>query len=267
MRSGGFKVLALVVIWVLNLVASACPFVFNSRSWVSKAESLAGGIFIGSALIHLIPESLHSFEVVSRHPLAPFISLGCFTVLLCIEVLVESHHQRSDSTELLRSSEGAPYAAMAPGRISPGSWVLFHGFVEAIAFGVIESMPVLLALFCAIIGHKPVETFALGLRLLRDRPTKAVYFAMMAIFSSVAPLTICLTMEIGRNASRWFFAVVTSASAGAFLFVGCHELGEIIHHAGNWALDAKLIHLGCFAVGALWMAAFALVGGEHDHDH
>jgi zinc transporter 1/2/3 len=240
---------------------------------MSKAEALAGGVFIGSALLHLIPESLHSLE----HPLASIVSLICFILLLAVELIAGSHPEHSDSTELLRSSEEArpkrefhPYATMATGRIASVTWVLyfvliFHGFVEAIAFGVIESTSVLLALFCAIIGHKPVETFALGLQLLKSRPSRGTYMALMAGFSAVAPVTIFVAMELGKNASKLFSGVVTSASAGAFLFVGCHELGELLHHAQKWALSGKIVHLGFFIAGAVWMAIFVLIGGEHEH--
>jgi zinc transporter 1/2/3 len=273
MSGQGLKVGALLAIWVLNLAASACPFWVTSSSWVSKADALAGGVFIGSALVHLIPESLRAFEAVSDRPLAPLVALACFALLLAVELLAGAHADASDSPELHRSSDSswqrAPYATMS-GRISSVSLVLyfvllFHGFVEALALGVAESRTVLLALFCAVVGHKPVEAFALGLQLLRSRPTRATYAAMMGAFSSVAPLTILLTMELGRGAPAWFSAVVTAASAGAFLFVACHEVAELLHRAHKMGASAKITHIAFFVAGVAWMAAFGLLGEKHEH--
>jgi zinc transporter 1/2/3 len=281
MNIDGFKFLAAVVIFILNVASSVAPLCFTSRTWISKAESLAGGVFIGSAIVHLIPESLHSFEGLSSSALAPIIILICFSILLVIEVFAQSHPDDSDHSERLLQSrdssptgkpEIAPFAPRATGELSSVVLVLygvliFHGFVEAIAFGIMKHQSVLLALFCAIIGHKPVETFALGLELLKSRPRQSLYFVMMLVFSSIAPITILVTVWIEKNASQLFFGVVTSASAGAFLFVGCHELAELLHHAGKWSLEAKVKHLLFFTAGAAWMAVFGLVGGEHHHEH
>jgi zinc transporter 1/2/3 len=85
------------------------------------------------------------------------------------------------------------------------------------------------------------------------------------VFSSVAPLAILVTMEVQKNASPMFFGVVTAASAGAFLFVGCHELAEMLHKAHHWTANVKLVHLGFFTAGVVWMAGFGFMGGEHHH--
>jgi zinc transporter 1/2/3 len=282
MNADFFKFVSAVIVFILNVCCSLLPLSFTSRGWISKAESLAGGVFLGSAIVHLIPEAIHSFEGLSESPLAPIVILICFTVLLSVEVFAQSHVDETDHSDRLLHSrdsppshkpeiKGTPFPSWAPGKLSSVVVVLygvliFHGFVEAIAFGIMKEQSVLLALFCAIIGHKPVETFALGLELLKNRPTQCTYFAMMFVFSSVAPATILVTIWIEKHASPLFFGIVTSASAGAFLFVGCHELSELLHHAGKWPMQTKITHLLFFVAGAAWMAVFGLMGGEHHHE-
>jgi zinc transporter 1/2/3 len=250
-----FKYFTSVIIFSLNLASSAVPLFFTSLGWISKAECLAGGVFLGSALVHLVPEALHSFEGFSEYPIASLIILACFSLLLVVEVFAQTHGEHSDS------SHQAVDGQLSSMIIVLYCVLIFHGFVEAIAFGIVKQDSIVLALFCAIIGHKPVETFALGLEILKNRPSRLLYFAMMILFSSVAPLTIVFTVWIEKTASNIFAGLVTSASAGAFLFVGCHEVTELLHEAGKWSVGSKIVHLLFFALGATWMALFAFMEG------
>lgn len=278
-----FKVCAAVVIFLLNGLSSTLPLYIKSRKWVSCAESLAGGVFLGAAMVHLIPESLHSFEGITHKPIAPIIALIFFVVMLCIEMFASSHGDDSDSGEdsqrllpnggdenLVQMDEMGPPYAKVTDKIDSVTMVLyyiliFHGAVEAVAFGIMKSESVVVALFCAIIGHKPVETFALGLMLLKSTCPGTKYAILMGIFSVIAPSAIVLTMWIGKMASATFFGVVASASSGAFLFVGCHELCEMLHHSHKWTIQGKLWHLASFIAGAIWMGVIGMMGEEHHH--
>lgn len=283
MNVDNFKFFAAAVILVLNGLSSVLPLCIKSRKWVSCAESLAGGVFLGAAMVHLIPESLHSFEGITHKPVAPIISLIFFVIMLCIEMFASSHPEESDSGDsqrLLPSGsneenpvnidELGPVYSKVSNRVDSVTMVLyyiliFHGAVEAVAFGIMNSESVVIALFCAIIGHKPVETFALGLMLLKSVSPGPKYFTLMGIFSMIAPITVVFTMWIGKMASATFFGVIASASSGAFLFVGCHELCEMLHHSHKWTFNGKLWHLGSFMIGVAWMGIIGMMGGEHHH--
>jgi zinc transporter 1/2/3 len=265
MGSSSVKLIAALVIWVLNLCSSACPLFFSSGGWMSGADALAGGIFMGSSIVHLLPESVHAFDGISQLPVSAILSLTCFTFLVAVELFAGSHTESSGSAR-----PDVPISGVRSGQISTVTLLLyfvliFHGFVEAVAFAVMTSVPMVLALFFAIIGHKPVETFALGLELLRSKPSRAKYCGMMVVFSSIAPLTIVVTMEIQKNASPLFFGLVTSLSAGAFLFIGCRELAELLHRAHHWSAAQKFTHLKYFVAGIVWMAVFGFFGGGHQH--
>jgi zinc transporter 1/2/3 len=238
---------------------------FSSSGWVSRADALAGGIFLGSSLVHLLPESVRAFEGISELPVSAVLSLSCFALLVAVELFAGS---RGHAAGPARSDGGISGATSQKVRTVTVVlyWVLvFHGLVEAIAFGVVKSMPMAVALFFAIVGHKPVETFALGLELLRSSPRRAKYFGMMGLFSSIAPLTIVVTTEIQKNASPLFVAVVTSISAGAFLFAGFRELAELLHRAHRSSTAVKFCHLKYFVAGVVWMAVFGFVGAPHKH--
>ena len=272
-----FKFFAATLIFVLNVVATFLQMVMPSSGWISYAEALAGGVFIGASLAHLIPESLHSFHGITELPVAPIISMVCFLLLVVVEMFASSHGEHGDEGEKLlkgknkprqKSAESSPSPALRVSKVESATlvlyWILvFHCVVEGIAFGAMKGESVVLAMFFAIIGHKPVETFALALKLWKEIHG-AKYFIMMGAFSAVAPLTILGVAALG-NQSKLFFAVVAAASAGAFLFAGCHELGEMLHHGHKWSATSKLQHIVAFTIGMGWMAAISLFAGEHEH--
>lgn len=272
------KAVAGAIIFVLNMVSSFLPMVLPSTSWISYAEALAGGVFFGASLMHLIPEAIHLFHDITEFPFAPIIALGSLLFLVIVEMFWASHSDLPDESERLLktkskrrsdpTSEPSPHDVMKANSLDSVTlvlyWVLmFHGLVEGIAFGGVKTESVFYAMFFAMIGHKPVETFALALRLW-----KVVhgfkYFLMMGIFSALVPTTIWALAALNTQ-SLMFFAVVSAASAGAFLFAGAHELGEMLHHGHKWPVKTKLTHITAFTIGILWMTVICLFAGEHEH--
>ena len=143
---------------------------------------------------------------------------------------------------------------------------MFHSFVEAIAFGVVTEKASCLSLFFALIGHKPVEIFALSLAVLKSHPTKLKYFMMMGIFSIVSPITTIAFHFIGKSLGDLFGGIVTALSAGVFIYIGFHEMSEMTEHIHEFSLSEKMWHIGFLFIGLLWMSLMGLVG-EHDHHH
>lgn len=386
MSINSFKVISSIIIFALNAFSSFLPFCLNSQSWVSYAESLAGGVFLGAFAVHLFPEALHSFHNYTHAPIGPIISLIFFTILLSIEMFASSHghdhdhgcskhkHQKedvsstnqqnkvlssnneistsqehvlnenasinsdkeiysNDDSKMLIHPNESRFAVeeeienldefrnnnltTTKNKYSIKSTTLvvyfvliFHCFIEAFGFGLLKSKSLLIALLCAIIGHKPVETFSMGILILQgmakngqnkkmnetitssnkninsteniciqnknhsnfsfykkiNKVLMKKYCLMMMIFSSVTPLTILFTMYFGSNiSSPLFFGFIAAASAGVFMFVGFHELTEILEESGNWSAKTRIFHIFWMVVGLGWMALIGLFSEEHEH--
>lgn len=389
MSINSFKVISSLIIFVLNALSSFLPFCFSSQSWVSYAESLAGGVFIGAFAVHLFPEALHSFSNYTHAPIGPIVSLIFFTILLSVEMFASSHghghghdhncskhkckHQDENTsvnqqTNIISSnneiSNSIDQNEEAPSDLSKENYynddskmlihpnesrfaveeeienleefrstnlstsksrynvksttlvvyfvLIFHCIIEAFGFGLLQSRSLLIALFCAIIGHKPVETFSMGILILQGmtkngqnkktnettpNTTKNInqsennnlykqsknqyglsnirkmnkflmkkYIIMMIVFSSATPLTILFSMYFGSNIhSPLFFGFIAAASAGVFMFVGFHELTELMEESGNWSVKAKILHILWIVIGLGWMAIIGLFSEEHEH--
>lgn len=377
MRINTFKFISSLLIFSLNLFSSFLPCYFNSQSWVSYAESLAGGVFWGAFAIHLFPEAIHSFSSITHIPVGPIIALLFFLILLIIDIFASSHshshehlshkeypqnHSHSsmndqndalyvnreenqlfehcssemnentntDSKVLLSSNESrfavengvhkldefrSYNISTVKNRYSVDSSTLvvyfvliFHCIIEAFGFGLLKSRSLLIALLCAIIGHKPVETFSIGILLLQSltkstgnvtkslsapqtntsNENKATHFSkpndnfslvlknntllmkkyslMMIAFSATTPLTIIFSMYFGGGfSSPLFFGIIASASSGVFMFVGFHEITEILHESNCWDKRKKILHMIWFAIGLIWMSLIGLFSEEHEH--
>lgn len=378
MSVNSFKIISSIIIFILNAFSTFLPFCLNSQSWVSYAESLAGGVFLGAFAVHLFPEALHSFHNYTHAPVGPIISLIFFAILLAIEMFASSHghdhdhscskhkHQTEDTSSItqqnkilssnneISTSQDHPLNDNTASDSDKGSYVnddskmlihpnesrfaveeeienldefrsnnlttaknkyniksttlvvyfvlIFHCIIEAFGFGLLKSRSLLIALFCAIIGHKPVETFSMGILILQGMTKNGQnkkssetaansnkistekslhtkqkslkinkfllkrYCLMMLIFSSATPLTILFSMYFGSNInSPLFFGFIAAASAGVFMFVGFHELSELLEESGNWSVKAKIFHIIWFVIGLGWMAVIGLFSEEHEH--
>jgi len=60
------KLLAIVVIWLIGLVAGLWPVLIGARTphdrFFSLGNALAGGVFLGAGLIHLLPDAIDSYR-------------------------------------------------------------------------------------------------------------------------------------------------------------------------------------------------------------
>ncbi|OHS98765.1 ZIP Zinc transporter family protein [Tritrichomonas foetus] len=296
-----FKFLSAIVIFILNLLFSFLPLYVTAQTrWVSLAESLAGGVFLGAGIVHLYPEAFCSTEKIFHGPIGAVVSLICFCVLFILEIFASSHSHHhsqqskngtnrdsesdSDSRHLIDHNESNPVLnegnlstnfvkneiGNISGKLDSVTFLIyivliFHGIVEAIAFGMIGSTQVLVALFSAIIGHKPVESFTLGLMLLKKKITKKLYFSMMLIFSSIAPLTIVLASLVKQVTPQYIAELVTAVSAGAFLFVSFHELTEMLERCRKLDTQSTIYQILSFLIGVAWMSMIGFKSGEHHH--
>jgi zinc transporter ZupT len=127
--------------------------------WLSLATSFGGGVFLGAAMLHLLPESS---EVLDDN--FPFANLLCsvgFLMVLALEEIMPHHSTESSSTLALVSA------------------LSFHSLFDGLAIGSTTSNGQLKAVSIAILAHKPISAFALGSilvckQLALSQPTKSI---------------------------------------------------------------------------------------------
>ena len=123
-----------------------------------------------------------------------------------------------------------------------------------------------LIIFCAIIGHKPVEAFALTVILFKDKPLRTLFWLLIVLYVLMSPCGIVAGIYLNKVGNSLLLGIIAGISAGTFLFVGCHEWAEMFEHKHSWPRSEKFWHLGLFAFGVLWMLLIAIVEtlGEED---
>lgn len=110
------KIIAMFVLFVLTLVVSYIPIFVkslrNSPKALSLGNAFAGGIFICTALIHILPDSQDRYEDFLEDdpkndneeaedddvfPVVNGIVLGCFSLILLIDRLFLARTKRGSS--------------------------------------------------------------------------------------------------------------------------------------------------------------------------
>lgn len=256
-----------ILILILNTIFSFIPLFNPPTSWVSRAESVAAGVFIGAGIVHLFPEAIHCFGLIST-PYPIIITIISYFTMLLIEKSVDenefpghNHNEEEDDNVELHNT-----GSISKSTIMFYLVLQFHSFVESFAFGFLKSESSLLALLFALIGHKPVECFVLGLQILNSRTSRTNYIILMTIFAGFSPLTMLLSSLFARSTGEIFTGIVTSISTGVFFYVGFHELGETLEKCKFSDSKIKLSHVLWFIFGLFWMAGFTVLTSEHHHD-
>ena len=269
----------------LSTIAGCCfPMCFKAQKWTSRAEALAGGVCLGAGLAHLFAEGVEDINQSwnTRYPIAAAVCLGTFVLLTCVELFSYGEHddefQIDTNKEELLASLLDGTNSMTDDSYDPNREVSkfgnncltvptislyiimdVHSTIEGIALGILNHYTKTVAIFLAIIGHKPVEAFALGLILLKDKPKKLLYWILVAIYSVLTPIGIILAMWISTKSGSGVRGIISAFSAGTFLFVGCHEWGEMFEHKMDYNCCEKMWHYFMFLTGIVWMLLIAII--------
>ena len=210
----GLKILFGLSIFIVILIAGWYPF----RKRISTdqhvdfpiGETLATGIFLGAALLHMLPESSHLFiHMGYNYPFAFIITGAVFLIFLWLEHLGKElyHHH---------SVEHPAFALLAWAMLS------IHSIMLGAALGLAHYNSMIIMLFLAIITHKWAESFAIAVQLNKSSmsPQKSLVFFLL--FSLMTPLGIYWGWYFGHGVETHslFDPILIAASAGTFLYLG-----------------------------------------------
>ena len=278
------KCIAAALIGISTVLGCVFPMCFKAQKWTSRAESLAGGVFLGAGLAHLLQEAFEDIDDSwnTRYPVAPAVCLVTFVILTCVQLFSYSEHDEqfvveTNRDELLSSLVDGTTSFVGDDSYDPNQALTkfgknyltvptlslylimdIHSMIEGIALGILKDATRTLAIFLAIIGHKPIEAFALALILLKDKPYKALYWVLIAFYSLLTPVGIIAGMWISNHSNNAWKGIISAFSAGTFLFVGCSEWGEMFEHKVDWSCGEKSWHYFMFVTGLVWMLLIAI---------
>lgn len=179
------KIIFAVSIFIVILIAGWYPF--KKRLKDDKhidfpiGETLATGVFLGAALLHMLPESNTLFkEMGYNYPFAFIITGVVFLIFLWFEHLGKELYHHHDA-------EHPAFAILAWAMLS------VHSLMLGAALGFTQYNSMIIMLFLAIITHKWAESLAIAIQLNKSSMStrkSMVFFFFFSLTLHLGPAAI-----------------------------------------------------------------------------
>ncbi|KAM6112517.1 zinc transporter ZIP1 [Phoenicopterus ruber ruber] len=219
----------------------------DARSPVlSLVSCFAGGVFLATCLLDLLPDylasisaALEGLRVTLQFPLPEFIlAMGFFLVLVLEQVALAQRELSAGPEETrvllptgsIQTPVPQPPAPGARGAVRAGLLVLalaLHAVLEGLALGLQEAEGAVLRVCLALLLHKCAVAFSLALKLLRGRLRPPAVVACLTLFAMMSPLGVGLGAAVAAGAGprqRLCRGVLEGLAAGTFLYITFLEI-------------------------------------------
>lgn len=256
----------------------------------------SAGVFLGAGLMHMTAEALEGIESEiqkfmvqnstgskgnsSRDAAASYveypygelvISLGFFFVFLLESLALQCCHGAAGGSTVQEEEWGGTHAfgfhkhppLPSPSRGPLRALILllslsFHSVFEGLAVGLQATVAATIQLCVAVLAHKGLVVFSVGLRLVKigTGPRWATFCILSLALMSPVGLALGLTVAGGASGQGQELAqaILEGIAAGTFLYVTFLEIlpRELA------CPEAPLAKYGCVAAGFAFMALIAL---------
>jgi zinc and cadmium transporter len=230
----------LTVIFIVTLLGGVLPLLLQqSRKLLSPAVAFAAGLLIGSALLHLLPESMEIMGPQTGWP----ILLG-FTVFYLPQKFVMAHTCEEEDCDFHKLG------------ILAFIGIAFHAVVDGVGVGAAYSLPETVNIVVAAVSvHKIPAAVALSFLLLASGMERSRIAILVLMFALATPVGALVTKVFLIQSNLAFMGWALGLAAGNFLAIAGSDLFRRIHERDQYgrARRVAFISLG-FAV--------SLLGGE-----
>ncbi|KAJ3598046.1 hypothetical protein NHX12_001560 [Muraenolepis orangiensis] len=208
----------------------------RQKRWLSLVSCFAGGVFLATCLLDLLPDYLEGMEqafgttgLKSHFPLPEFImAMGFFLVLVLEQVVLsfkdrEPAHPSEEHRSLLVDSSiqshepngrrhshshqggeeggGGHFHVDFTSRSALRAFILvfslsLHSVFEGLAVGLLEDRAKVLEICVALLLHKSIISFSLSLKLVQARLRRPVVAGCVLLFAAMSPLGIGLGLAL-----------------------------------------------------------------------
>ncbi|CAG0899011.1 unnamed protein product [Darwinula stevensoni] len=204
--------------------------------FLCMANCFSGGVFLTVCLLDLIPkvnseeDSLRATGLLpTLYPLGMFIIAFGAILLLILEQIVTRHQREGEEEPLIQGEPSRPQPHHSGLRAVILVLTLsLHSIFEGIAVGIQLKENDALGLFIAVILHKSIIAFSLGLSLAKTRLRFSAMLWAIALFSLMSPLGIGIGMSVVGSESGTALSissyVLQGLACGSFLYVTFFEV-------------------------------------------
>lgn len=265
-----------LLVFAIGLLGASLPWILRARvpseRYLAWGDTFAGGVLGGAGLLHLLAGGIAEFRALSPgvgYPFPLFLAGAGFLLILLIEGVIVGeqavthaehvpHRHPAASHELGAGSRPvdrrAPYAQILLLVLS------IHSIIVGLALGAQRSLTALMVIFAAVIAHKGVAGFALGIGYTRTHTPWRKAAGGIAFFATMTPLGILaatgLTELIPAHGASVFRAVFDSVGAGTFLYIAALDIisAEFSSPEDRWPKWlSTCLGFGIMALLAIWI--------------
>ncbi|CAL9768256.1 unnamed protein product [Musa acuminata subsp. burmannicoides] len=259
------KVWCLIVIFFATFLPGVSPYFLKwNEAFLALGTQFAGGVFLGTAMMHFLSDSDETFEDLTDkdYPFAFMLACAGFAITLLADCIIsvvvargrsvrdvengqESSHQSKQVTtggvsqsqqEVGQCTGDHSVASLLRDANSLGDSILlifalcFHSVFEGIAIGVADTKADAWKALWTISLHKVFAAIAMGIALLRMMPNRpllscAAYSFAFAISSPIGvAIGIIIDATTQGRVADWIYAISMGIATGVFIYVSINHL-------------------------------------------
>jgi len=260
----------------------------RKRRLLSYGNAFAGGVFFSIGFLHLLSESddLMRDTLNPNYPLSYILALVGFLGVFLLEKILLAHKHTTSYGEVKDEEEDKYGTFEAEGHAHSHAeqsglfayiltFVLsLHSFVSGVALGMDTNISTLISLFVAIISHKWIEAFALGVAInkVQSEGSLARTLKLVLLYSAMEPLGIIvgliLSLHLAEDHLMVTQAFVLGIASGTFIYVAVVDIlpSEFAAEATEKVQKFALMLLGLVAISIV-VIVFTHDHDTSDHDH
>lgn len=239
------KIWCLVIVFAVTFAGGISPYFWRwNQSFLEVGTQFAGGVFLGTALMHFLSDSNQAFQDLGlkEYPMAFLLcSLGYALTMMGDFVVLWFNHRSSMGSECGdgKASEegGGGGRGRRQGRKArAGESALlilalcFHSVFEGLAVGVAESKGGAWRALWTVCLHKVFAATAMAIALLRTKPNRALLscVAYASAFAISSPVGVSIGIVVDSTTegpvARWLFAITMGLATGIFIYVALNHM-------------------------------------------
>lgn len=219
---------------------------WQSSQWVARlANTFAGGVFLGAALMHMLPDARDKFAIFFPDMQYPHYTLVAAVSFLLVLLL-------DKGVVLSRPNSGSIYPYLLALILS------IHSVITGIAFGLEQHFIGAVAILVAILAHKTTAAMALGISFNREHIDQQRSRNLLWMFYVTTPIGIIFgTWWSGllQGPSGIIAAAVFDAlAAGTFFYIAVVDIlvEEFKAPRLGWLFLSTVLGFSIMAVIAVW---------------
>lgn len=238
-----------LIIFAVSMLSAFVPLYYSKKDRFSKkelmvGESLASGIFLGAALLHMLNDAARDFISLNYHYPIAYLLAGCmFLTLLLLEHIGREVNEHSGNNNIL-------FVLLSVIMLS------IHSLLEGVALGIRSDFSLLLIIFIAIIAHKWAASYSLAVQIRKNNLSSKVSWLLFLFFAIMTPIGIFFgnLINTGLSANSIISPIFSSLAAGTFLYIGT------LHGLNRAVMIDKCCNLNDYFYVLLGFSLMAIVG-------